>query len=82
MQWQEFFTIKVIIISYDWAVKLYSKANELGYRISLDTPHNGYTWHMHISGANSKLLNLHIQIEKSMGLHCKTVKVRCYYGTV
>ena len=58
------FNTKVIIISYDWAVKLYSKANELGYRISLDTPHNGYTWHMHISGANGKLLNLHIQIEK------------------
>ena len=58
------FNTNVIIISYDWAVKLYSKANELGYRISLDTPHNGYTWHMHISGANGKLLNLHIQIEK------------------
>ena len=26
------FNPKVIIISYDWAVKLYSKANKLGYR--------------------------------------------------
>ena len=62
------FNAKVIIRSYDWAVKLYSKANELGYRISLDTPHNGYTWHMHISGTNGKLLNLHIQIEKKQGI--------------
>ena len=58
------FNTKAITIGYDWAVKLYYKAKALGFRISLDSPHSGYTWHIHISGANGKLVNLHIQIAK------------------
>ena len=58
------FNDKAITISYDWAVKLYSKAKNLGFRVTLDKPHNGYSWHMHLSGSNGKLPNLHIQITK------------------
>ena len=31
----------------------------------LDKPHGGFTWHIHLSGSNGKLNNLHIQITKS-----------------
>ena len=58
------FNTKVITISYDWAVQLYKKAKALGFKITLDSPHNGYTWHIHISGNNGKLDDLHIQIVK------------------
>ena len=54
-----------ITLSYNWAVSLYKKARSLGLKVSLDRPHGGYGWHMHISGANGKLRNLHIQITKS-----------------
>lgn len=54
-----------IVLCYDWAVSLYKKAKSLGLKISLDRPHGGYGWHMHISGANGKLRNLHVQITKS-----------------
>ena len=59
------FNTKAITISYDWAINLYKMAKNLGFKISLDVPHNGYTWHIHISGANGKLRNLHVQIVKA-----------------
>ena len=54
-----------IILSYNWVVKLYEIVKKFGYSIILDSPHGAYSWHIHLSGANGKLKNLHIQIVKS-----------------
>ena len=59
------FNTKVITLPYGWATKLYDLAQKFGYKISLDTPHEGYTWHIHLSGGNGKYKNLHIQIVKA-----------------
>ena len=32
-----------ITFSYDWAINLYNKATQLGYKIALDEPHGGYS---------------------------------------
>ena len=58
------FNTKAITICYAWAVKLFDIVRNFGYRIVLDAPHSGYTWHIHLIGGNGKLENLHIQIEK------------------
>lgn len=54
-----------ITLAYNWAVSLYKKAISLGYKISLDKPHGGYGWHIHLNGDNGKLSNIHIQITKA-----------------
>ena len=59
------FNSKTVTIAYSWAVQLYKAAKKLGYQITLDYPHNGYSWHIHIFGGNGKLSNLHIQITKA-----------------
>ena len=59
------FNSKSITIGKEWAKILYNRANSLGFRISLDYPHGGYGWHIHLSGANGKLRDLHIQISKT-----------------
>lgn len=58
------FNTKDIALNYDWAVKLYNKAQDLGYKVILDAPHNRYTWHMHLIGSNGKFKDLHVQIAK------------------
>ena len=69
------FNSKAVIISYQWAVKLYEKAKYFGFKVSLDRPHGGYTWHIHLSGKNGKLNNLHIQIaKKAWDYLCKIIK--------
>ena len=37
-----------ITLSYEWAVNLYKKAIQFGYKIALDEPHGGYSWHIHL----------------------------------
>ena len=59
------FNSKSVTIGKEWAKTLYNRAKSLGYRIVLDFPHGGYGWHIHLSGANGKLKNLHIQITKT-----------------
>ena len=54
-----------IILDKEWARQLYYKARSFGYKITLHTPHNGYTYHIHFSGNNGKLDKLHVQITKS-----------------
>ena len=46
---------------YIW---LYEKAKYFGYKVILNRPYGGYTWHIHLSGGNGKLKKLHIQITK------------------
>lgn len=58
------FNSKSITIGKEWAKTLYNRARSLGFRIVLDSPHGGYGWHIHLSGARGKLKNLHIQITK------------------
>ena len=60
-----FFNSPSVTIGLEWAKSLYYKAKALGYKVTLDVPHNGWSWHMHISGSNGKLSNLHIQITKA-----------------
>ena len=45
--------------------ELYDVARKFGFQISTHTPHGGYSWHIHLSGGNGKLKNLHIQIVKA-----------------
>lgn len=59
------FNTKTVTIGYEWAKHLYYKAIALGYSITLDFPHNGYGWHIHLNGGNGKLSNLHIQITQA-----------------
>ncbi len=56
---------KSVTLGYSWAVSLYNKAKSLGFKVMLDKPHGGYGWHIHLSGSNGKLSNLHIQISKA-----------------
>ena len=58
------FNTSSITLSYNWATKLYDVARKFGFQISTHTPHGGYSWHIHLSGGNGKLKNLHIQIVK------------------
>ncbi|MBQ9544388.1 MAG: RHS repeat-associated core domain-containing protein [Clostridia bacterium] len=55
---------KLIILPYSWAIKIYELAKRFGFEISLDSPHNGYTWHIHLFGGHGELNNCHIQIFK------------------
>ena len=59
------FNTSSITLSYNWATKLYDVARKFGFQISTHTPHGGYSWHIHLSGGNGKLKNLHIQIVKA-----------------
>lgn len=59
------FNTPLVTLSYNWVVKLYEVAKRFGYRITLDSPHGGYSWHIHLSGGNGKFSNLHIQIVKA-----------------
>lgn len=54
-----------IVLKYKWAIDVYNKAIEYGYKVRLDKPHGGYGWHMHLIGSNGVLGRLHIQIAKS-----------------
>ena len=56
---------KSVTLGYNWAISLYNKAKSLGFKVTLDKPHGGYGWHIHLSGSNGKLSNLHIQISKT-----------------
>lgn len=56
------FNTNTITLPYNWATKLYDLAKKFGYRISLDVPHRGYSWHIHLNGGHGKFQNLHIQI--------------------
>ena len=67
------FNTKTVTLAYDWAVKLYDIAKRFGYRITLDSPHNGYGWHIHLNGGNGKFNNLHIQIVKSAWDYLKKI---------
>ena len=33
---------KAVTLSYSWAVQLYNKARAFGYKVTFDTPHQGY----------------------------------------
>lgn len=59
------FNTTSVTLSYNWVVKLYDIVKRFGYRIALDYPHGGYSWHIHLSGGNGRLINLHIQIVKA-----------------
>ena len=59
------FNTPLVTLSYNWVVKLYEVVKKFGYRITLDYPHGGYSWHIHLSGGNGKFSNLHIQIVKA-----------------
>lgn len=58
------FNNKSVTLGLEWIKTLYSKAKTFGFKISIDKPHGGYSWHIHISGSNGKLTNLHVQITK------------------
>ena len=58
------FNNKAFTLDLNWVKTLYDMSKRLGYRITLHTAHNGWSWHIHINGANGKLKNLHIQIAK------------------
>lgn len=59
------FNDKTVTLAYNWAIKLYDLAQKFGYKIMLDGPHGGYSWHIHLIGGNGKLGELHIQIAKA-----------------
>lgn len=67
------FNNKSITLSLDWVKTLYSKAKSLGFKIVIDSPHGGYSWHIHISGSNGRLNNLHIQISKNAYEYLKKI---------
>ena len=58
------FNTPLVTLSYNWVVKLYELAKKFGYKIILDVPHKKYSWHIHFSGKNGKINDLHIQIVK------------------
>ena len=59
------FNTPLVTLSYNWVVKLYELAKKFGYKIILDVPHKKYSWHIHFSGKNGKINDLHIQIVKA-----------------
>ncbi len=59
------FNTPSVVLCYKWVVKLYDTVKKFGYKITLDYPHGGYSWHIHLSGGNGKLYKLHIQIVKA-----------------
>ena len=59
------FNTPLVTLSYNWVVKLYEVVKRFGYRITLDYPHGGYSWHIHLIGGNGGFTNLHIQIVKA-----------------
>ena len=59
------FNNKSITLSYNWAIEMYNMATRLGFRITTDSPHGGYSWHVHLLGGNGRLKNLHIQVVKT-----------------
>ena len=67
------FNTTAITICYEWAIKLYNTAINLGYKIILHEPHGDYSWHIHLSGANGKLTDLHIQITKAAWDYLQTI---------
>ena len=59
------FNTNTVTLAYNWVTKLYDLARKFGYRISVHTPHGGYSWHIHLNGGNGKFRDLHIQIVKA-----------------
>ena len=55
-----------ITLSYEWAVNLYKKATQFGYKIALDEPHGGYSWHIHLLKNGKRINGIHIQVVKSV----------------
>ena len=69
----EKFNASKVMLTYDWAIKLYYKARQLGYSIELDSPHGGYTWHIHILRNGRRFERLHVQIPKSAWDYLKRI---------
>ena len=59
-------SIMKITLSYEWAVNLYKKAIQFGYKIALDEPHGGYSWHIHLLKNGKRINGIHIQVVKSV----------------
>ena len=62
-----------VTLTYDWAVKLYYKARQLGYGVELHAPEKGYSWHLHITNNGKKYDYLHVQIVKSAWDYLKRI---------
>ena len=59
------FNSKSVTIGVAWAEKIRQQATKYGYKIYVDKPHNGWGYHIHFTGGNGKLNNIHIQITKA-----------------
>lgn len=60
------FNSKAVIFNTSWALTMYNKARQLGYRVVLDKPHGGYSYHAHIvKGSGGRISGLHIQLTKA-----------------
>lgn len=62
-----------ITLSYEWAVNLYKKATQFGYKIALDEPHGGYSWHIHLLKNGKRINGIHIQVVKSVWDYLKKI---------
>lgn len=55
-------------LSYEWAVNLYKKATQFGYKIALDEPHGGYSWHIHLLKMEKELMEFIFKLSNLFGI--------------
>ena len=50
------------------AVNLYKKATQFGYKIALDEPHGGYSWHIHLLKMEKELMEFIFKLSNQFGI--------------